>query len=118
MNVRTHRKLLRNHLTEAETILWERLRKRQLLDTRFRRQVSIGNYITDFFTFDVCLAVEVDGKNHDNKLVKEYDNERNSVIENQDITIIRFKNEEVINHTDKVIEKIKQIILSLKRTQS
>ncbi len=113
-NVILFRKMLRNNMTKAEIILWKKLRRRQILNTRFRRQVSIGNYIADFFSFDVYLAIEVDGKDHDRKEKKEYDEVRTEVIETQNVSIIRFKNEDVIKNIDKVIESIKKSILQLR----
>jgi len=101
-------------MTRAEEVLWNRLRKRQILNTKFRRQVSIGNYITDFFTFDVHLAIEVDGKDHDAKQKKEYDSERQEIIEGQNITVLRFKNEEVIDKIESVIKKIEEKITELR----
>lgn len=118
MDVSLFRKMLRNNMTYAEMVLWKRLRRKQVLNTKFRRQVSIGNYIADFFTFDVYLAIEVDGKDHNRKVKKEYDKERSDVIESQKVTIIRFKNEYVINKTDEVIEEIKKTILQLKNSMN
>jgi hypothetical protein len=36
-------------MTHCEKILWLQLRKRQLLDAKFRRQFGIGNYVLDFY---------------------------------------------------------------------
>ena len=39
---------LRNNATEAERLVWQRLRRRQLGGFKFRRQRPIGRYICDF----------------------------------------------------------------------
>ncbi|MEE7567140.1 DUF559 domain-containing protein, partial [Xanthomonas sp. Kuri4-3] len=39
---------LRRHLTDAERVLWYRLRDRRLLGFKFRRQCPIGPYVADF----------------------------------------------------------------------
>lgn len=115
INVALFRKILRNNMTETEKILWNRIRKKQILNIKFRRQVSIGNYIADFFSFDIYLAIEVDGKDHNRKNKIEYDSTRSEIIENQNVTIIRFKNEEVKENINEVIEKIKETILQMRR---
>jgi very-short-patch-repair endonuclease len=50
------RKHLRNNSTAAEATLWQMLKKRQLNGYKFRRQHSIGNYIVDFFCYELILT--------------------------------------------------------------
>lgn len=57
------RRLLRRNATQAEQILWERLRNSQL-GVKFRRQYGIGHYIADFCCPRKKLVVEVDGGIH------------------------------------------------------
>ena len=40
---------LRNNMTEAETILWEKLKDRNLFPSKFRRQHPVDIFIVDFF---------------------------------------------------------------------
>ena len=40
---------LRKNMTDAETLLWSKLRGRQLKGCQFYRQKIIGNYIADFY---------------------------------------------------------------------
>ncbi|MGO9089217.1 MAG: endonuclease domain-containing protein, partial [bacterium] len=42
---------LRNEMSDAEQVLWNVLRGRQISDLKFRRQHPFGDYILDF----VCL---------------------------------------------------------------
>jgi very-short-patch-repair endonuclease len=51
-------------MTQAECILWERLRDRRLAGIKFRRQHSIGAYNVDFYCAAARLIIEVDGGNH------------------------------------------------------
>jgi very-short-patch-repair endonuclease len=51
-------------MTPAETILWQRLRNKQLSEWKFRRQEPIGSYIADFLCFSAKLVVELDGLSH------------------------------------------------------
>jgi very-short-patch-repair endonuclease len=59
---------LRNNPTQAERILWQYLRLRQLGGHKFRRQQPLGNYIVDFVCLEMRIVVEVDGDNTARKL--------------------------------------------------
>ena len=102
-------KELRNNPTEAEKALWKKFNRKQL-GVKFRRQHPINIYITDFYCHEKKLVVEVDGNYHLNKDQREYDELRTEVIEAFGIDVIRFKNEDVLNEIDNVIEKIKGVI--------
>ena len=52
---------LRQHMTRAEVLLWQQLRARQMEGYDFDRQRPIDEYIVDFFSKDLMLAIEVDG---------------------------------------------------------
>ena len=58
---RSKAKGLRNNPTDAERILWQHLRLRQLGGYKFRRQQPLGHYIVDFVCLEKRLVVEVDG---------------------------------------------------------
>jgi len=45
-------KNLRKNSTEAEKYLWKKLRAKQFLELKFRRQQPIGSYIVDFICFE------------------------------------------------------------------
>jgi very-short-patch-repair endonuclease len=51
-------------MTDAEKLLWARLRNRQLAGYKFRRQHPIGPFIVDFVCLEKKLLVEVDGGQH------------------------------------------------------
>lgn len=95
---------LSKNQTEAESILWEAIRKKAL-DVKFRRQHIIGSNIVDFVCLDHKLVIEVDGKIHLEQ--KEYDDARTKELESIGFTVIRFTNEEVLNDIENVIGKIK-----------
>ncbi len=100
-------KALRKNLTEAEKLLWYRLRKKQL-GVKFRRQVPIGKYIVDFFSVECRLVIELDGGQHAE--TKIYDDERTKFLENKGLTVIRYWNNQVLTETDTVIENISQYL--------
>ena len=53
-------KHLRKNQTDAERLLWNRLRNRQLCNCKFRRQHEIGSYIVDFICLESKLIIELD----------------------------------------------------------
>ena len=101
------RKKLRNNLTEAEVVLWSRLRNRQVLNQHFRRQVSIGRYVVDFYCAKLKLAIEIDGDLHylEERTI-EYDKKRQREIEMLRIKFLRFDNLEVYKNLNGVINEI------------
>ena len=100
------RKQLRNNATQAEKLLWHELRNSQLAGKKFRRQHSVGKYILDFYCPDERLAIELDGGQHDEEKQKEHDDIRTKYLNNLKISVIRFKNTDVIFGRDFVIKKI------------
>jgi very-short-patch-repair endonuclease len=73
---------------------------------KFRRQHALDKYVLDFYCHECKLAIELDGVIHDEKMNRQYDEARTSVLNDWGITVIRFRNEEVMNQTGKVLDKI------------
>jgi very-short-patch-repair endonuclease len=101
---------LRNNLTEAELHLWERLRRKHT-GYKFYRQKPIGDYIVDFYCPKARLVVEVDGARHFTHDGIENDIVRDEILHGLNLTVLRFTNSEVMENTDKVMEKIIREIL-------
>ena len=108
---------LRQRETPAEKLLWQLLRNRQLVNHKFLRQYPVcvrsefGRnlyYIPDFYCHKAKLVIEADGPIHLFK--KEYDKNRDEVLNTLGLTILRFDNEEILNHTALVLEKIKSYL--------
>ncbi|MCP4135417.1 MAG: endonuclease domain-containing protein [bacterium] len=97
---------MRKNPTPAEKKLWEALKEGQIEGYKFRSQHPIFRYILDFYCDERSLAIEVDGPIHDNTI--EYDQEKDKFIAALGIRTIRFKNKEVENDIDMVINKIRQ----------
>ncbi|MEB2777548.1 DUF559 domain-containing protein [Algoriphagus sp. D3-2-R+10] len=72
-------KELRNRLTPAEAVLWERLRANRLNGLHFRRQHPIYKYILDFYCDQFQFAIELDGEMHQLKDQIEMDKEREGI---------------------------------------
>jgi len=97
---------LRRNMTKSEKTLWAYLRNQQLCGFYFRRQHPMGQFIADFFCAKARLVIELDGGIHDVKEVREHDISRQQEIENWGITVIRFRNEEVMDNIQDVLLKI------------
>src|SRR3982751_5376994 len=99
-------KALRKSSTDAEILLWYRLRNRQLLDLKFRRQRAIGKYIADFACLEIGLVIELDGGQHGEQLA--YDEQRAVDMEALGFQTLRFWDNEVLKETEGVMERIRQ----------
>jgi very-short-patch-repair endonuclease len=99
---------LRKGMTEAEVILWSRIRRRQLLGCKFRRQHPVHQFIADFYCHQKKLVIEVDGGYHEDPTQAERDEQRTYELEKLGIRVLRFRNEEIEKELDKVVEKIKE----------
>lgn len=99
----------RQNPTEAELILWECIRNRRV-GVKFRRQHPVLDFIADFFCIEKNLIIEVDGDYHQSEEQTEHDNQRSDRLYERGYYVLRFKNEDIINNTQEVLERIKEII--------
>jgi leucyl-tRNA synthetase len=84
---------LRNNLTPAESLVWHNILKQDKTEHRFLRQKPILNYILDFYSPELKLAIEIDGDSHNYSV--DYDKQRTDELGKLGIEILRFANEEV-----------------------
>jgi very-short-patch-repair endonuclease len=99
---------LRKNSTEAERLLWSKLRMKQLKGLPFSRQKPLGEYIADFYCPKVKLIIEVDGGQHLTGDAVEYDKIRDNYMKSAGLTMLRFTNTDVIHNIDGVLETIIQ----------
>ena len=97
-----HAKALRMNMTDAEQVLWQRLRDRRLGGHKFRRQVTIDPFIVDFLCIQHRLIVEVDGSQHND----EVDAARTAYLEVRGYRVIRFWNNDVLRDVEGVLDGI------------
>ena len=108
------RQFLRNNMTAAEQKLWLQLKGKQLENCKFRRQYSVAQFIIDFYSPEIKLAIEVDGDSHFQEGAQEYDRERQQFIESAKINFLRFTNNDIYNNISAVCEVIRDKIQSLR----
>lgn len=101
-------------MPHAEVILWNFLRNRQIEDTKFRRQFSIHNYVLDFYSPEIMLAIEVDGLTHITKTELYEDIKRQNNLEDIGIKFLRYTNEEIYGNLEEVLSEIQDKIKELK----
>ena len=95
---------LRKSQTDAEKLLWQQLRNRQIGDVKFRRQYVFGEYIVDFVCIERALIIEIDGSQHLQQI--EYDKKRTEYLESQGFSVLRFWNDQVLTELEIVLEVI------------
>ncbi len=99
------RRSLRRNQTPQEVILWSKLRNRQT-GFKWKRQVSVGKYIVDFYCDSQKLIVEIDGSQHlENKI---YDIERDTYLSSLGYIILRFWNNDINTNIEGVMLEIEQ----------
>lgn len=102
--VKRARALRKTQSTSAERLLWYQLRNRQCAGLKFRRQVPLGPFIADFLCTDARLVIELDGESHEGREV--YDAKRTHFLEEHSYKVLRFRNMEVFENMEGVLEEI------------
>lgn len=105
-NLKQPSRELRKNMTDAELLLWARLRKKQVKRVQFYRQKPLGNYIVDFYCPAANLVVEVDGGQHYTEEGKMKDRERGTYLASLDLKVLRFSNVDVLKEIDAVLQVI------------
>ncbi len=103
-------------MTDAEMILWSRLRRRQIDGFKIRRQYPIGPYIADFACAEAKLVIEVDGEAHGSPQELAHDRRRTRFMESRGWRVIRCYNVEVYSNLDGVLIQIAEALAA--RTSS
>ncbi len=108
---------LRKEMTNAEKELWEELRRWKVWWKQFLRQKPIyvlqedswlkRYVITDFVNLEHKLIIELDWEIHDNEEVLNLDKEKELLLQNLWYKILRFKNKDVFEKMNEVLEKIR-----------
>jgi very-short-patch-repair endonuclease len=94
---------LRIHQTDAETVLWNRIRNRQVDGHKFVRQQPISGYICDFVCREKLLIIEVDGGQHSESAT---DAVRDRRLTELAYTVLRFWNNDVLGNIEGILTSI------------
>jgi len=101
------RRELRLRSTKPEKLMWSVLRAHRLGNLKFRRQLSIGQYIVDFACDEKKLVIEIDGAYHD--YVGEEDKARENYLQQQGWTVLRFANDDVLKNLESVVLQVSKV---------
>lgn len=97
---------IRKHITDAENLLWSKLRRKQLRGYQFYRQKIIEEYIVDFYCPKANLVIELDGSQHYSEIGKGKDKLRDGVLEKMGLKVLRFSDRDVFENLNGVMECI------------
>lgn len=117
-----HRKMVeiarqfRKKPTASEALLWQALRGKKMDGIKFRRQQPIGPFIVDFFAPAIRLVVELDGPIHENQ--KEADRQRQCMLEETGLTVLRLTADDVENNLPAVLHNISFAIQTMQSTSA
>jgi len=101
---------LRRQSTEAEKLLWQHLRYRNLGGAKFRRQHPLGSYIVDFVCLQKKLIVELDGGHHADDPVAARDRRRQHELETMGYRVLRFWDNDVLGNIEGVLQVIEEAL--------
>lgn len=104
-NLTTLSRNLRKQQTDAERLLWNKLRAKQINNVKFRRQQPIGKYIVDFVSFEKKIIIEVDGGQH---MDNSKDRGRDEWLEKEGFKVLRFWNNEILLNMEGALEVIRE----------
>ena len=103
-------KALRKNMTKEERHLWYDFLKR--LSVTVNRQKPIGPYIVDFYCASAGLVIELDGSQHFEEKEKKRDEERDTFLSQQGVTVFRYTNNELSKNfggvCQHILERIQQ----------
>ncbi len=97
---------LRNNMTDAEQLVWSKIRRKQIGEVQFYRQKNIGHYIVDFYCPKGKLIVELDGGQHYENEGMKKDQERDRHLQGLGLTVLRFSDLDVLKNIDGVVQRI------------
>ena len=94
----------RHNPSDAENLLWAKLKNRQLEGIKFRRQHPVGAFIVDFVSLEEKVVIEVDGSQHMEN--SEYDTRRTDWLESEGYRVLRFWDNDVLTNIEGVYWRI------------
>jgi very-short-patch-repair endonuclease len=95
-------------MTFPEVLLWQQLRGGKLDGLQFRRQHPAGPYILDFYCSTARLAIEVDGRGHEDRDQFKHDRRRDEWLAQKNIRILRINATDILkrDNVDNVLADI------------
>jgi very-short-patch-repair endonuclease len=101
---------LRTCMTDAEQVLWHRVRRKQIQNVQFYRQKPLRSFIVDFYCPAAKLVVELDGSQHLGTGHQAKDRARDAALAGLGLQVLRFDNRQVLLETDAVLAVIDEAV--------
>ena len=117
-NLKEFSRKLRNNSTLGEILLWQKLRAGSLRNYTFNRQKPLGRYIVDFYCKPLNLVIEIDGSYHFEEEQKIKDNHRQKILEQMNLSFLRFSEQQVRKDMDWVTKEIETYITKYENSHS
>jgi len=105
-NLKQVSRKLRGAMTDAELLLWSKLKGKQMKGLQFYRQKTIGNYIVDFYCAKAGLVIEVDGGQHYTAAGRAADADRDQYLQSCGLRVLRYSDNDVLTNIVGVVENI------------
>ena len=97
---------LRTNLTDAEQVLWQHIRRKQIQGVQFYRQKPLLAFIVDFYCPAAKLVIELDGSQHYEEEHQNKDQARDDTLAELGLQVLRFDNRQVLLEIDAVLAVI------------
>lgn len=97
-------------MTDAESLLWSRLRRKQILGVQFYRQKPLLNFIVDFYCPIANIVIECDVGQHYTAEGLDSDQNRDYALNELGLLLLRFSNNQILAETDAVVHEIYRIV--------
>ena len=91
-------KELKNHTTEAETLIWQMVGYKKIKGYQFQRKRALGNYIADFYCYSLRLVIEIDGISHLYEDVQKNDKIKEQYFNSLGLIVLRFTDDLVLGN--------------------
>ncbi len=101
---------LRNDCTKPEYVLWQYLKGRFEDKYDFHRQKPLGNFIADFFCYELKLVIELDGGYHNELAVQEKDLKKECYLNQFGLNVLRFTNEDIYDNLSNCLDLLRNYI--------
>ncbi len=118
LKLKQNSRSLRTNMTDAEQVLWQRIRRKQIQGVQFYRQKPLFAFVVDFYCPAAKLVIELDGSQHFAEEHQTKDQERNAALTGSGLRVLRFDNRQILLETDAVLEVIDKTVKERMRVNS
>ncbi len=108
--LKPYSRTLRSNMTDAEQLLWSKLRRKQILGVQFNRQKPVAGFIVDFYCAAANLVIELDGSQHAEPEQHIKDKDRNQKLKALGLEVLRFNNHQVLTELAAVMDVVFEVV--------